>query len=49
MPRPPEYRIIYHWDGAPHGYSEVSQSMESSPGETYAHLEPRPGGEVTTK
>ncbi|SVC81625.1 uncharacterized protein METZ01_LOCUS334479, partial [marine metagenome] len=26
MPRPPGYRIIYNWDGAPHGYSKVPQS-----------------------
>ena len=29
MPRPPDYGIIYNWDGAPHGYSEYPQSMEA--------------------
>ena len=28
MQRPPDYGIIYNWDGAPHGYSEYPQSME---------------------
>ena len=39
MPRPPEYGIIYNWDGAPYGYSEVPQSMESYLDKTYAPLE----------
>ena len=39
MPRPPDYGIIYNWDGAPHGYSEVSQSMEAFLEKMYAPLE----------
>ena len=23
MPTPPEYRIIYNWDGAPHGSTAI--------------------------
>ena len=38
MPRPPDYGIIYNWDGAPHGYSEVPQSLESFLDKTYAPL-----------
>lgn len=38
MPRPPDYGIIYNWDGAPHGYSEVPQSMEAFLEKTYAPL-----------
>ena len=29
MPVPPQYRIIYNWDGAPHGYSPAPQSIDS--------------------
>ena len=36
MPRPPEYGIIYNWDGAPHGFSEVPQSMETFLEKVYA-------------
>ena len=25
----PRYRVIYNWDGAPHGYGAPPQSMES--------------------
>ncbi len=28
MPRPPDYGIIYNWDGAPHGHHPVPQTME---------------------
>ena len=38
MPRPPAYGIIYNWDGAPHGYSEVPQSLEDLLDKTYASL-----------
>ncbi len=38
-PTPPPYRIIYNWDGAPHGYDEVPQSMESFLERVYAPLE----------
>ncbi|MDP7364479.1 MAG: hypothetical protein QF768_17960 [Candidatus Latescibacteria bacterium] len=39
MPSPQDYRIIYNWDGAPHGYSEVPQSMENLLQAVYAPLE----------
>ena len=39
MSRPPGYDIIYNWDGAPHGYSPVPQSMEQFLEKTYAPLE----------
>ncbi len=39
MSSPPEYGIIYNWDGAPHGYSEVPQSVKSFLRLTYAPLE----------
>jgi len=39
MPQPPAYGIIYNWDGAPHGYSEVPQSMDAFLEKTYAPLE----------
>lgn len=38
MPRPPDYGIIYNWDGGPHSYDEVPQSMESLLERTYAPL-----------
>jgi hypothetical protein len=38
MPGPPEYGIIYNWDGAPHGFSEVPQSMETFLEKVYAPL-----------
>lgn len=38
MPKPPHYGIIYNWDGAPHGYSEVPQSMEAFLEKVYAPL-----------
>ena len=39
MPDRPQYRIIYNWDGAPHGYSPAPQSMDSFLEKTYAPLE----------
>jgi hypothetical protein len=36
--RPPAYRIIYNWDGAPHGYSEYPQSLEQFLDKTYAPM-----------
>ena len=38
MPVPSAYRIIYNWDGAPHGYSPVPQSLEDFLGKVYAPL-----------
>ncbi len=38
-PTPPPYGIIYNWDGAPHGYDEVPQSMESFLERVYAPVE----------
>ncbi|HCR19831.1 MAG TPA: hypothetical protein DIU35_20330 [Candidatus Latescibacteria bacterium] len=35
---PKDYRVIYNWDGAPHGYSEVPQSMEDFLEKVYAPL-----------
>jgi hypothetical protein len=39
MPQPPEYGIIYNWDGAPHGYSKHPQSMEAFLEKMYAPME----------
>ena len=39
MPVPPDYRIIYNWDGAPHGYSPAPQSMQDFLEKVYAPLE----------
>jgi hypothetical protein len=39
MKIPPDYRIIYNWDGAPHGYSEVPQRMDAFLEKVYAPLE----------
>ncbi|MCZ6678023.1 MAG: family 10 glycosylhydrolase [Candidatus Poribacteria bacterium] len=39
MSRPPQYSILYNWDGAPHGYSEVPQSMEAFLEKMYAPME----------
>ena len=39
MPVPPSYRIIYNWDGAPHGYSPTPQSLTSFLETAYAPLE----------
>ncbi|MEE3371164.1 MAG: hypothetical protein VX346_17660 [Planctomycetota bacterium] len=36
--QPPQYRIIYNWDGAPHGYSEYPQSLEQFVDKTFAPL-----------
>ena len=38
MARPPSYRLIYNWDGNPHGYSEYPQSMEDFLEKTYAPM-----------
>jgi len=38
MAKPPPYGIIYNWDGAPHGYSEVPQSMDAFLDKVYAPL-----------
>ncbi len=39
MSSPPNYGIIYNWDGAPHGYGPVPQSMEHFLEKTYAPME----------
>jgi diadenosine tetraphosphate (Ap4A) HIT family hydrolase len=39
MPKPPDYGIIYNWDGNPHGYSEYPQSMESFLEKVYGPME----------
>ena len=39
MPRPPDYGIIYNWDGNPHGYSEYPQSMEAFLEKVYGPME----------
>ena len=36
MPKVPNYKIIYNWDGAPQGYSEYPQSMEQFLKKTYS-------------
>ena len=36
MPDRPQYRIIYNWDGAPHGYSPTPQSLDSLLDKAYA-------------
>ena len=36
--KPPQYRIIYNWDGAPHGYSEYPQTLEQFVDKTFAPL-----------
>ncbi len=38
MTPPPKYRIIYNWDGAPHGYSPTPQSLDSLLDKAYAPL-----------
>jgi hypothetical protein len=38
MAKPPDYGIIYNWDGAPHNYSEHPQSMEAFLEKMYAPL-----------
>ncbi len=35
---PPTYRIIYNWDGAPHGYSPHPQTLEQFLDKTFAPL-----------
>ncbi len=37
-PAPPQYRIIYNWDGAPHAYSEYPQSVDQFLDKTFAPL-----------
>ena len=39
MSGPFDYGIIYNWDGAPHGYSEVPQSMVAFLDKAYAPIE----------
>ena len=39
MPRPPEYGLIYNWDGNPHGYSEYPQTMEQFLDKVYGPME----------
>ena len=39
MPRPPDYGIIYNWDGNPHGYSEYPQSMDAFLEKVYGPME----------
>ena len=39
MPKPPDYGIIYNWDGNPHGYSEYPQSMDEFLDKVYAPME----------
>jgi hypothetical protein len=39
MPRPPDYGIIYNWDGAPHGHHAVPQTMEKFLDTMYAPME----------
>ena len=36
--KPPAYRIIYNWDGAPHGYSEYRQTLAQFLDKTYAPM-----------
>ena len=38
MQRPPDYGIIYNWDGAPHGYSAYPQSIEQFLDKVYAPI-----------
>ena len=39
MSSPTAYNVIYNWDGAPHGYSPIDQSMQTFLDTTYAPLE----------
>ena len=39
MPKPPDYGIIYNWDGAPHGYSGFPQSMKQFLEKVYAPMQ----------
>ncbi|MBM3265406.1 MAG: hypothetical protein FJY97_18555 [candidate division Zixibacteria bacterium] len=36
---PPSYGILYNWDGAPHAYGEVPQSLDHFVEKTYTPLE----------
>lgn len=36
--RVPAYRLIYNWDGAPHGYSEYPQTLEQFLAKTFAPM-----------
>ena len=38
MQRPPDYGIIYNWDGAPHGYNAYPQSIEQFLDKVYAPI-----------
>jgi hypothetical protein len=38
VPKPPDYGLIYNWDGNPHGYSEYPQSMEQFLDKVYAPM-----------
>ncbi len=38
MNAPPAYRVIYNWDGAPHGYNPVPQTMEQFLDGVYAPI-----------
>ena len=38
MARPPDHGVIYNWDGAPHYYTEVPQSMETFLDKVFAPL-----------
>ncbi len=38
MNAPPTYRVIYNWDGAPHGYDPVPQTMEQFLDAVYAPI-----------
>ncbi len=37
-PKPPAYKVIYNWDGAPHDYSEFPQSMDQFLDKVYAPM-----------
>ena len=39
MAKPPDYGIIYNWDGAPHAYDAVPQTMDAFLERVYAPLE----------
>ena len=39
MPRPPDYGVIFNWDGSPHGSSEVPQSTDTFLEKVYAPFE----------
>ena len=39
MPKPPNYRVIFNWDGSPHTSSEVPQTMGDLLENVYGPLE----------